>query len=72
MYPSPLPEAGNMSSLLRPVLVLSLATSLFGGRLYATPKTAVAPSAPIPSSILSANKVFVANGGGDESLFDPQ
>ena len=28
------------------------------------------PPAPIPSLILAAKKVFVANGGGDESPFD--
>lgn len=27
-------------------------------------------AAPIPSQILTATKVFIANGGGDESLFD--
>lgn len=28
------------------------------------------PKAPVPSQILNAKKVFIANGGGDESLFD--
>lgn len=60
-----------MNSILRPVVLLSLAISLFGGRVYASQKSKPA-SAPIPSLILSARKVFVANGGGDESAFDPQ
>jgi hypothetical protein len=61
-----------MTNCVRAVLFVSLSMSLFGGRLYATQKSKLAPSAPIPSLILSAKKVFVANGGGDESLFGPQ
>lgn len=30
------------------------------------------PQAPIPAQILSAKKVFIANGGGDESRFESQ
>ena len=61
-----------MTGYTRAFLFASLAISLFGGRLYATAKSDPVPSAPIPSLILSAKKVFVANGGGDEALFDPQ
>jgi hypothetical protein len=65
-------EEGKMTNCVRAVLFVSLSMSLFGGRLYAVQKSKLAPSAPIPSMILSAKKVFVANGGGDESLFGPQ
>lgn len=30
------------------------------------------PKAPVPAQILSAKKVFIANGGGDESRFESQ
>lgn len=30
------------------------------------------PQAPVPAQILSAKKVFIANGGGDESRFESQ
>jgi hypothetical protein len=42
---------------------------LCGGHLYAQ-ASKEAPPAPVPPPILTANKVFIANGGGDESLFD--
>lgn len=61
-----------MINCARVVLLVSLSMSLSGSRLYATQKSKPAPSAPIPSLILSAKKVFIANGGGDESLFGPQ
>lgn len=40
------------------------------GHLYAATPSKEAPAAPVPPQILTANKVFIANGGGDESLFD--
>lgn len=61
-----------MTDCVRAFLFVSLAISLFGGRVDAAQKSNPAPSAPIPSLIVSARKVFVANEGGDESLFDPQ
>jgi hypothetical protein len=53
-------------ALLFPVLMMSL----FCDQLSATQKSKPAPPAPIPSLILTAKKVFIANAGGDESLFD--
>ena len=38
--------------------------------LCAAPKSKVVPRAPVPPLILAAKKVFIANGGGDESPFD--
>lgn len=35
-------------------------------------KTNAMPAAPIPSQILTAKKVFIANAGGDESRFDAE
>jgi len=61
-----------MTNCMRAVCFVSLSMSLFGGALYATQKSKQATSAPIPSLILSAKRVFVANAGGDESLFGPQ
>jgi len=39
-------------------------------QLAAAQKSKPATPAPIPPQILTAKKVFIANGGGDESLFD--
>jgi len=60
-----------MTKRLRAVVLFAgLAISLRGDHLGATQHSKSAAPAPIPSLILSANKVFIANGGGDESLFD--
>lgn len=61
-----------MNSRLRAVVFVGVTIALFGNELCAAPKSDPAPSAPIPSLILSAKKIFVANAGGDESVFDPQ
>jgi len=50
--------------------LVGLAIWWCGGQLYATQPPRQAPPAPVPSPILTAMKVFIANGGGDESLFD--
>lgn len=55
-----------ITALLFPVLMMSL----FCDQLSATEKPKPAPPAPIPSLILTAKKIFIANAGGDESLFD--
>lgn len=49
------------------VLYLSLAMPLLSGPITATQQKQPAAAAPIPAQILSAKKVFIANGGGDES-----
>lgn len=62
---------GIMSkSLCAAVLVFGLAMSLLLGRPCVAQHSKQAPPAPIPSLILTAKKVFIANAGGDESLFD--
>lgn len=61
-----------MSSRLRVVAFVGVTITLFGSQLCATPKSSPAPSAPVPSLILSAKKIFVANAGGDEAVFDAQ
>ena len=38
--------------------------------LCAAPKPKEVPPAPVPPLILAAKKVFISNGGGDESPFD--
>jgi len=46
---------------------------LCGGHLYAAQSSKSSkevPPVPVPALILTAKKVFIANGGGDESLFD--
>jgi hypothetical protein len=40
------------------------------GSICATQQYKPAPPAPIPAQILTAKKVFIANGGGDESRYD--
>ena len=52
------------------VLCAGLAISLNCDYLCAAQKPKEAPPAPVPSLILTAKKVFVANGGGDESVYD--
>ena len=52
------------------VFFAGLAISLRCDHLYAAQQFKQVPPAPIPPLILAAKKVFIANGGGDESLFD--
>ena len=52
------------------VLFAGLAISLRCDHLYAAQQFKQVPPAPVPPLILAAKKVFIANGGGDESLFD--
>jgi hypothetical protein len=61
-----------MTKHLTAILLISLAMSSPYIDLHAAQKNKPIPSAPIPAPILSAVRVFIANGGGDESLFDPQ
>ena len=49
------------------VLCFGLAMSLLFGPIRAAQQKKLPPPAPIPAQILTAKKVFVANGGGDES-----
>ena len=49
------------------VLCFGLAMSLRPGPLSAAQQKKPAHPAPIPAQILTAKKVFIANGGGDES-----
>jgi len=60
-----------MSQHLKPaVLCFGLAMCFFQGVGHAAQqKTPTAP-APIPVQIVTARKVFIANGGGDESRYD--
>jgi len=48
----------------------SLAISLTCAGLSGAQKSNPAPTAPVPAQILSAKRVFIANGGGDESRFE--
>jgi hypothetical protein len=60
-----------MIKRLKAVLFLTgFAISLGSAQVCAAQQSKTVPDAPIPSQILSATKVFIANGGGDESLFD--
>jgi hypothetical protein len=52
------------------VLFSGLAICLLCGHVGAAQKAKQVPPGPIPEQIVTAKKVFVANGGGDESLFD--
>jgi hypothetical protein len=52
------------------VLCLGLAIPILYGPICAAQQAKPAPPAPIPSQILTAKKVFIANGGGDESRND--
>jgi hypothetical protein len=49
------------------VLCLGLATLLLHIPISAAQQPKPAPLAPIPAQILTAAKIFIANGGGDES-----
>lgn len=51
-------------------IVISMAILLSVAAVSEAQKTNAVPTAPIPSQILTAKKVFIANGGGDESRFD--
>lgn len=60
-----------MTKRLRPaVLCAGLAMSLSSDYRCAAQQSVHVPPAPVPSLILTAKRVFIANGGGDESLFD--
>src|SRR5215469_1703280 len=60
-----------MTKPLRAAVVCAgLAMSLSCGYLCTAQQFKQVPPAPIPPLILTAKKVFIANGGGDESLFD--
>jgi hypothetical protein len=61
-----------MTKHLAAIFLISLAMSSPDAGLHAAQKNKPVPSAPIPAPILSAVRVFIANGGGDESRFDPQ
>ena len=52
------------------VLSAGLAMSLNCDQLCAAQQSKQTPPAPVPPLIFQAKKVFIANGGGDESLFD--
>src|SRR6266478_3790075 len=52
------------------VLGFGLAMSLLPGPLSATQQKKPTHPAPIPAQILTAKKVFIANGGGDESRYE--
>jgi hypothetical protein len=52
------------------VLCFGLAMPLLSGPISAAPQKKPTPPAPIPAQILTAKKVFIANGGGDESRYD--
>jgi len=60
-----------MTKRLRAVVLFAgLAMSPGCGYLRAAQQFKQVPPAPVPPLILAAKKVFIANGGGDESLFD--
>jgi hypothetical protein len=60
-----------MTKRLRATLLLvGLALSLRSDCVCAAQHPKQVPPAPIPPPILTAKKVFIANGGGDQSLFD--
>jgi hypothetical protein len=56
--------------LITVVLCAGLVMSLRCDYLCAAQQSKQLPPAPVPAPILAAKKVFIANGGGDESLFD--
>jgi hypothetical protein len=60
-----------MLKRLRAVVVCAgLAMSLSCDYPCAAQQPKQVPPAPVPPLILAAKKVFIANGGGDESLYD--
>jgi hypothetical protein len=52
------------------VLSFGLAIFWIGPISAAAQQKQSGPPAPIPAQILTAKKVFIANGGGDESRYD--
>lgn len=58
-----------MPNLRAALLCASLAMLLPCDHLCAAQQSKQVPPAPVPSLILAAKKVFIANGGGDESPF---
>jgi hypothetical protein len=52
------------------MILMSLAISLTYAGVSGAQKSNPEPAAPVPRQILSAKKVFIANGGGDESRFE--
>lgn len=52
------------------MILAGVAISLTCEGLAGAQKSSPAPAAPVPAQILSAKKVFIANGGGDESRFE--
>jgi hypothetical protein len=60
-----------MTKRLKAALLFTCLAAFLGcGPVCAAQQSKQVPPAPIPSLILTAKKVFIANGGGDESLFD--
>ncbi len=51
-------------------LCFGLAIPLLSGPILAAEQKKPAQPAPIPAQLLAAKKVFVANGGGDESRYE--
>jgi hypothetical protein len=60
-----------MKHLNAAFLCLGLGISILHSPISVAQKRQPAPPAPIPAQILTAKKVFIANGGGDESRYDP-
>jgi len=52
------------------ILCFGLAMCFLPGVGHAAQQKAPAATAPIPVQIVTARKVFIANGGGDESRYD--
>ena len=52
------------------VVCFGLAMPLLSGRISAAQQKKPTNPAPIPAQILAARKVFIANGGGDESHYE--
>jgi hypothetical protein len=52
------------------MILASVAISMTCEGVAVAQKSNPAPAAPVPAQILSAKKVFIANGGGDESRFE--
>jgi len=68
-------EGGTMTKHRKAVAVcLGLAMALLFGTICAAqqkkPKDSGPTPAPIPAQIITAKKVFIANGGGDKSGYD--
>lgn len=59
-----------MKHLKAAVLCFGLAMPLLSGPISATQQKKPTHPAPIPTQILTAKKVFIANGGGDESRYE--